>query len=163
MSKKKKEEDPKVPKTIENRKARHDYEFVEIHEAGIALAGSEVKSMFLGRANLTDAYVRIKDGELWLVQLDIEPYLYASHFQHERRRERKLLMHRKEINLLERKAQEKSFAIIPTRIYFKNGRVKVEIALGRGKREYDKRESLKKDETRRELERLRSRSAKNLS
>jgi SsrA-binding protein len=157
MSKNKAKDVPKVPKTIENRKARHDYELVETHEAGIALAGSEVKSVFLGRVNMTDAYVRIKEDELWLMNLDIEPYEHASRDKPERRRDRKLLMHRKQIDLLGRKSQEKSFAIIPIRMYFKNGRVKVEIALGRGKREYDKRDQLKKDETRRELERLRGR------
>lgn len=157
MSKKKQADVAKVPKNIENRKARYDYELVEKFEAGIALSGSEVKSVFLGRVNLTDSYVRVLNGELWLVNLDIEHYEHSSHFKLERRRDRKLLMHRKEIDAIDRKSREKSFAIVPTRMYFKNGRVKVEIALGRGKKAYDKREQLKQDETRREVERLRGR------
>lgn len=157
MSKGKKQESPKVPKTIENRRARYDYELLEFHEAGVALAGSEVKSVFLGKVNMTDAYVRVKGDELWLYELDIEPYDHASNFKPERRRDRKLLMHRREIDTIERKSMEKGLSIIPTKIYFKNGKVKVEIALGRGKKQYDKREQIKKDETRREVERLRGR------
>jgi SsrA-binding protein len=145
----------KAPATIQNRRARYDYHFLESHEAGIVLAGSEVKSIYLGRAHLTDAYCRILGGELYLVNLDIEPYEKAANFQPERRRDRKLLMHRKEINLLERKTQEKGLALIPSRIYFKNGRVKVEIALARGKAQYDKRDKIAKDEARREVQRAR--------
>ncbi len=142
------------PATIQNRKASFDYEFIETHEAGVALVGTEVKSIYLGRANMTDAYCDIKDAELWLKQLDIEPYEKSSHFVHDRRRDRKLLMHRREIDLLKRKSQEKGLAIIPTRIYFnERGRVKVTIALARGKRQFDKREAIKKKDTRRELER----------
>jgi SsrA-binding protein len=141
------------PATIENRRARHDYEFIEQHEAGIVLVGSEVKSVYLGRAHLSDAHCRIKDGELWLLSSDIEPYDKAGSFGHDRRRDRKLLMHRKEIDLLRRKSEEKGLAIIPYKLYFKGGRVKVGIALARGKREYDKREAIKKRETRREIER----------
>jgi SsrA-binding protein len=153
-----KQEKPTGPKTIENRKARYDYEIVDSIEAGIALAGSEVKSLFHGKANLTDAYCRVQKDEMWLMQLDIEPYDKSSHFTPERRRDRKLLMHRKQIDTFERRSLEKGLAIIPLRIYFKNGKAKVEIGLGRGKREYDKRHSIKKDETRREVERtLRSR------
>lgn len=144
------------PRVLNNKRARYDYEFVSTHEAGIVLAGTEVKSVFLGRANLGDSYCLIRGGELWLINMDIEPYDHASHFQHERRRERKLLMHRKEIDTLARRSQEKGFSIIPAKVYFKGGRVKVEVALGRGKREYDKREKIAKDEQRREMERLRS-------
>lgn len=153
MSKAKPNDAPKVPRTIENRKARHEYELVENHEAGIALAGSEVKSVFQGRVNMVDAYVRVLNGELWLMNLDIEPYEHSSHFRPERRRDRKLLMHRKQIDMLERRSQEKGLTILPIKVYFKNGKVKVEIALGRGKRQYDKREQLKKDEARREADR----------
>lgn len=144
------------PRTIQNRRARFDYELIDTYEAGIVLAGSEVKSIYLGRANLTDAFCQIKSGELWLINMDVEPYAHSSHFQPERRRDRKLLMHRKEIDIIERRSMEKGFAILPTKVYFKNGRVKLEIALGRGKREYDKRHQIAKDETRRELERARS-------
>ena len=157
MSKKKAApSEPKAPRTILNRRARYDYEFVFQHEAGVALVGSEVKSVFLGRVNMTDAYCQIRDGELWLVNLDVEPYAHASHFQPERRRDRKLLMHRKEIDLLLRRSQEKGFALIPSAIYFKNGKVKVEVALAKGKRQYDKRDQIAKDEQRREAERARS-------
>jgi SsrA-binding protein len=144
------------PKRIENRRARYDYAFDETFEAGLVLLGSEVKSLFQGKGNLTDAYAQIKNGEMWLLNVDIEPYDKASVFQHERRRERKLLMHRKEIDLLARKAQEKGYSIVPLAIYFKNGRVKVEIGLGRGKAHYDKRDSIAQKETRREQERARS-------
>ena len=144
------------PRTIVNRRARYDYEFLSTFEAGVALAGSEVKSVFLGRVNMTDAYCQVRQGEIWLSNLDIEPYSHASHFQPDRRRERKLLMHRKEIDLLERKSLEKGLALIPSAIYFKNGKVKVEVALARGKRKYDKREQIAKDEQRRESERVRS-------
>ncbi len=156
MAKKGAAKENKAPASIQNRRARFDYQFIETHEAGIVLAGSEVKSLYLGRAHLTDAYCRVTNGELILLNLDIEPYEKAAHFQPERRRERKLLMHRKEINLLERKSLEKGLSLIPSRIYFRNGRAKVEVALARGKAEYDKREKIAKDEARRELERVRS-------
>lgn len=143
-----------VPRSIQNRRARYDYELVDTLEAGIVLVGSEVKSLYHGRAHLTDAYCLVRNGELWLMNMDIEPYEQATVFQHERRRDRKLLMHRREIDTLDRRSQEKGLALIPTRAYFKNGRVKVEIALGRGKREYDKRHKIAADDSRREVERL---------
>lgn len=144
------------PRTIVNRRAKFDYEFLDRVEAGIVLAGSEVKSVFLGRVNLTDAFCRIHEGELWIVGLDIEPYSHATSYQPERRRDRKLLMHRKEIDQLARKSQEKGLSLIPSAVYFKNGKVKVEVALARGKRQYDKRQQIAKDEQRREVERARS-------
>jgi SsrA-binding protein len=156
MAKGKSKEKPDSPRVLHNRKARFDYEIVNAYEAGIVLVGSEVKSIWQGKANIADAYCVIKDGELWLVNMDIEPYEHSSHFQHERRRDRKLLMHRKEIDLLARRSQEKGFAIVATKVYFTHGKVKVEIGLGRGKRAYDKREQIAKDESRRELERARS-------
>lgn len=156
MAKKGAAKENKAPATIQNRRARFDYQFIESHEAGIALAGSEVKSIYLGRAHLTDAYCRITGGELFLMNFDIEPYEKATHFQPDRRRDRKLLMHRKEIDLLERKSQEKGLALIPGRVYFKNGRVKVEVALARGKAQYDKRDKIAKDEERKEVQRART-------
>ncbi len=120
------------------------------------LVGCEVKSVFLGRVNLVDAYVKVTKGELWLHELDIEPYENAGNYRPERRRDRKLLMHRREIDQLARKSQEKGLSIVPTKLYFKNGKVKVAICLARGKREYDKREQLKKDDTRKEIERARN-------
>ena len=144
------------PATIQNRRARYDYEIMDTWEAGVALVGSEVKSVYLGRVNLTDAFCRILNSEAWLISADIEPYDKAAHFAPDRRRDRKLLLHRREIDILERKSQEKGFAILPLKVYFKNGKVKVEIGLGRGKRQYDKREQLAEKESRREQERARS-------
>jgi SsrA-binding protein len=145
-----------APRQIQNRKARHDYVIEETHEAGIVLVGSEVKSVYLGRAHLTDSYCRVVNDELWLHNFDIEPYEHSGHYKPERRRDRKLLMHRKEINLLERKAQEKGFTIVPLRAYFKRGKVKIEIGLGRGRKSYDKRDKIAADETRREAQAARS-------
>jgi SsrA-binding protein len=152
MAAKPKKEAPKGPATVNNRKARHDYEIVSTYEAGLALQGAEVKSVFAGKVNMTDAYCTVKGTELWLVNLDIEPYKNAATaYVPERRRDRKLLMHRKEIDLIDRRAQEKGLAIVPLKIYFKNGRAKLELALARGKRQYDKREALKKKDERREI------------
>ncbi len=142
------------PRTIQNRRARFDYELLDTYEAGVVLVGSEVKSIYLGRANLTDAFCRVVNGEAFLFNLDVEPYEQATVFAHERRRDRKLLLHKKEIETVARKAQEKGFSIVPTRIYFVKGRVKVEIALARGKKEYDKRDQIERDETRREAQRV---------
>ncbi|MBX3110838.1 MAG: SsrA-binding protein SmpB [Fimbriimonadaceae bacterium] len=144
---------PRGPATISNRKAGFDYHFVDNVEAGLVLVGSEVKSLFLGRANLTDAFCRVLDGEMWLLNLDIEPYDKASRFGHERRRDRKLLLHRKEIDVLARKVQEKGLSLIPTKIYFKDGKAKVNIALAQGKKDYDKRDSIKEKDQRRAQQR----------
>ena len=142
------------PARIQNRKAHFDYEILERYEAGLVLLGTEVKSLYQGRANLTDAYCEIRGGEAWLVQADIEPYDHATHFQHERRRDRKLLLHKREIRLIARRVQEKGLTLVPLAIYFKNGKAKLEIALAKGKRQYDKRRQIAKDEERRERERL---------
>ena len=143
------------PKRVENRRARFDYAIDDSIEAGLVLLGSEVKSLFHGKASLTDSYCKIVNGEMWLVNMDIEPYEKASVFQHERRRERKLLLHKKQIEEFERKNREKGFTILPLAVYFKNGRAKAEIGLGRGKAEYDKRKTLAEKDTRREVERAR--------
>jgi SsrA-binding protein len=149
-----KKKESRSPATIENRKARHDYEVIETHEAGIVLVGTEVKSLYLGRANLVDAYCQVSDHEMWLYNMDIEPYEKSVHFQHERRRARKLLMHRREIDLIRRKGQEKGLALVPLKVYFnEKGRAKALVAIARGKKQYDKREAIKSRETRRELER----------
>jgi SsrA-binding protein len=143
-----------APRQIQNRRARFEYEFIESFEAGIMLVGSEVKSVFLGRVNMTDAFCRILNGELWMLNLDIEPYDHASAFQPERRRDRKLLMHRKQIDTLQRKSQEKGLTIIPSRMYFNHGKVKVEVNLAKGKSQFDKRDKIAKDDARRETERI---------
>lgn len=156
MAKKNAPQTPEGPKTIVNRKARHDYELIDSYEAGIALVGSEVKSVFLGRVNMTDAYCQLANQELFVINLDIEPYAHSSHFQPERRRDRKLLLHRKEIHTIQRKSQEKGLTIIPTKLYFKNGKVKVEVALARGRKQYDKRDKIEADQARRESQAARA-------
>ena len=127
--------------TTTNREAYHNYEVLEKFECGIALQGTEVKSIREGKANLKDAYASIKDGELWLLNAHISPYTHGNRQNHEARRTRKLLIHRAELNKLTGRTVEKGLTLVPTRMYFKDGRVKVEIALARGKKLYDKRES----------------------
>jgi SsrA-binding protein len=124
-----------------NRSASHNYFLLEKFEAGIALRGTEVKSVRAGRANLKDAYGLVKDGELWLINAHIGPYEHGNIFNHEPLRTRKLLVHRNELNKLIGKTQQKGLTLIPTRLYFRNGRVKVELALARGKQHWDKRET----------------------
>jgi SsrA-binding protein len=124
-----------------NRAASHNYFLSEKFEAGIALRGTEVKSVRAGHANLKDAYGLVKDGELWLVNAHIGPYEHGNIFNHEPLRTRKLLVHRSEANKLFGKTQQKGLTLIPTRLYFRNGRVKVEMALAKGKQTWDKRET----------------------
>ncbi|MEM5787099.1 MAG: SsrA-binding protein SmpB [Syntrophobacteraceae bacterium] len=140
---------------IKNKKAFHDFEIMERFEAGMVLLGTEVKSLREGRANLKDSYAKVKKNEVFLHGLHISPYTHASYDNHDPERIRKLLLHRIEIKKLLGKTQERGFSLIPLRLYFKDGKAKVEIALARGKKEYDKRESLKRKEETRELDRLR--------
>ena len=147
----KKQEGPRSIAT--NRKALHDYFIDETHEAGIALTGSEVKSIRAGRVNLRDSYVQVRDGELWLIDAHIAPYNQASRENHTPRRDRKLLMHRREINRLDYKVQAKGRTIVPLKMYFSNNRIKVEIALAQGKRMYDKRAAIAKREADKQLRR----------
>ncbi len=156
MAKSKNKQEAPGPKTIQNRKARFEYEILAEYEAGLVLVGSEVKSLYNGRANLTDGYCKVVNDELWLVHLDIEPYTHSSNFQLERRRDRKLLLHKREIEVIDRKSLEKGYSIVPLEIYFSHGKAKVKIALARGKALYDKRESLMKKDTQREMDRLKS-------
>ena len=141
----------------QNKKARHDYHIVETIEAGMVLLGTEVKSLREGRANLKDAYARVKKGEVYLYGLHISPYTHASYNNHEPERVRKLLLHASEIKKLLGKTQERGFALIPLKVYFNKGRAKVELALAQGKKLYDKRESIKRKEEARELDRVRKR------
>lgn len=150
MAKKTGSSEKSGPATINNRRAGHEYEFLDHWEAGLVLAGSEVKSVFAGRANMTDAYCRIVNGEAWIFNLDIEPYSHSSSYKPERRRDRKLLLNRAEIRILQRKSEEKGLAIVPTRIYFSGRRAKVDIALARGKKTFDKREALKEKDQKRD-------------
>ena len=127
--------------TTNNREAYHHYHMLETFECGIVLEGTEVKSIREGRANLKDAYASLKDGQLWLLNAHISPYSHGNRQNHEPRRTRKLLLHKAEIDKLSGRTVEKGLTLVPTKMYFKNGRVKVEIALARGKKLYDKREA----------------------
>ncbi|GIW39460.1 MAG: SsrA-binding protein [Candidatus Binatia bacterium] len=137
-----------------NRRARHDFHIEETFEAGIVLQGSEVKSLREGRANLKDSYARIDKGEAWLLNAHISPYGPASRFGHDPRRTRKLLLHAREIERLAGKVKQRGYTLVPLRLYFKNGIAKVELALARGKKIYDKREAIRERETQRELDRV---------
>lgn len=136
-----------------NREARFRYELTDPVEAGIVLLGSEVKSMREGGVQMKDAYGSIENGEVWLRNLHIAPYKFAGNENHEPERPRKLLLHRREIDKIVGKLAERGFSLIPTRIYFANGRAKVELALGRGKDAGDKRQTIKEREMKREMDR----------
>lgn len=136
----------------QNKKAFYDYFIEETFEAGIMLTGTEVKSLRAGKANLKDSYARIKDGEIFLLNTHISPYNQADGFkQHEPERTRKLLLHKKEIMKLLGKTREKGYTLVPTKIYFKDGKAKVEIGLARGKTSYDKRDTIKARDVKREI------------
>ena len=136
-----------------NRRAFHDYFIDEKYEAGMALTGSEVKSMRDGRANLRDGFVRIDGSEAWLENVHISPYAQANLLNHDPMRPRKLLLHRKEISTLIGKVRQKGYTLIPLRVYFKRNHAKVELGLARGKREYDKREAIAERDAKREIAR----------
>ena len=136
-----------------NKKARHDYEILDTFEAGIVLLGSEIKSIRGGNVNLKESYVRVLNNELVLIGCHVTPYSYSRLETQEPLRERKLLMHRREIERLSSQLQLKGLTLIPLRLYLKGGRCKIEIGLGKGKKLYDKREDLKKKEANREIER----------
>jgi len=137
----------------QNRKAWHNYFIEDKYEAGIALLGTEVKSLRDGKANLGDSYAKIKDGEVFLVDAHISAYRFGNRFNHDPLRSRKLLLHRKEIRRLIGKVQEKGLTLIPLRLYFSDGRAKVELGLAKGKKLFDKRENLKRKTMEREMER----------
>jgi len=136
-----------------NRRAYHDYFIEETLEAGIALVGSEIKSVRAGRVQLQDSYVTIRDGEAWLVGAHIAGYSQASYQDHDPRRDRKLLLHRQEIRRWRNKVEQRGYTIVPLKVYLKNNRAKVEIGLARGKRTYDKREAIAQRDAERELRR----------
>ena len=138
----------------QNRKARHDYFIDEIYEAGIVLIGPEVKSLREGRASLQDTYARVKNGELFLHNMHITPYPFAHHLNLDPTRTRKLLMQKREIKKLIGKTEEKGYSLIPLSVYLLRGIIKVELALAKGKRKYDKRYALKEKEMKRELDQL---------
>lgn len=127
--------------TLTNREAYHNYHILETYECGLVLQGTEVKSIREGKANLKDAYASMRNGELWLLNLHISPYGHGNRQNHDPRRDRKLLLHRAELNKLQGRTVEKGLTLVPTKLYFKDGRAKVEIGLAKGKKLYDKRES----------------------
>ncbi len=136
-----------------NRKARYDYHIDDVYEAGLVLTGTEVKSLRAGRASLVDGYAAIENGEAWLENVHIPEFTEGSWTNHSTRRKRKLLLNRMEINKLTGKVKETGFTLVPLKLYFKDGRAKVEIALARGKKEYDKRQTLKEKQDKREADR----------
>lgn len=138
---------------ILNRKARYDYEIEQVYEAGIVLTGTEIKSIRLGKVNLKDSYVIVRNGELFLLNTHISSYEKGNIFNHDEDRTRKLLMHKKEILRLGSKVELLGYTLIPLKLYFKNGKVKVEIGLAKGKKNYDKREAIKKRDLEREVSR----------
>lgn len=153
MAKKDKKRLPASGDVVTNRRARHKFEWVEKFEAGIVLRGSEVKALRSGKAQMTDAYAVVDKGEVWLRKLHIPPYEYAEVDAHEAERPRKLLLHRGEIESLVGKTAQKGLTLIPTRIYFKGPRAKVELALARGKEGRDRRREIADRDVRREVER----------
>lgn len=137
-----------------NRKAYHDYHVGETYEAGIALTGTEIKSVRQGMVSLRDSFARVENGEVFLYNMNVSAYDAGNRFNHEPRRTRKLLLHKSEIRKLATKTQEKGFTLIPLKVYLKGGRAKVEIALAKGKRLYDKREDIKKRDVMRQVDRV---------
>lgn len=144
----------KSPVSIRNKKASFEYFFVEIYTAGIVLTGTEIKSIRLGKASLVDSYCYIHNGEIWVKGMNISPYFFGSYNNHEAKRDRKLLLTKREIRKLQEATKQVGFTIVPTLVFIDaKGRAKVDIALAKGKKEYDKRQTLKEKEDRREMDR----------
>ncbi|GHJ36468.1 SsrA-binding protein SmpB [Streptomyces sp. TS71-3] len=137
----------------QNKKARHDYHILDTYEAGLVLTGTEVKSLRQGRASLVDGFVQLDGGEAWLHNVHVPEYSQGTWTNHSARRKRKLLLHRAEIEKLDSKSQETGHTVVPLALYFRDGRAKVEIALAKGKKEYDKRQTLREKQDRREADR----------
>ena len=155
MNKEQQEKRKKSPVQIRNKKASFEYFFVDTYTAGIVLTGTEIKSIRAGKASLVDSYCYITKGEMWVQGMNISPYFYGSYANHEAKRPRKLLLNRKEIRNLEADSKTPGFTIVPTLIFIdENGRAKVDIALARGKKEYDKRASIRDRDDKRELDRF---------
>jgi SsrA-binding protein len=136
-----------------NRKARHEYFILETYEAGLALLGTEIKSIRAGQISLGEAYVQVDGNDAWLIDAHVAPYEQASHFNHDPRRPRRLLLHQKEIHQLWEAVRQKGVTVIPLRVYLKKGRAKLEIAIAKGKKLYDKRAAIAERDARREIER----------
>lgn len=139
--------------TIQNRKARHDYAVEETYEAGIVLKGTEVKSLRDGKASFSDTFAYIQNGEVFLRDMYIKPYIHGSYNNHDERRPRKLLLNKREIRELEKATQQKGYTIVPLKLYFKRGNAKILIGLAKGKKQYDKRESIKEQDVKRQIDR----------
>jgi SsrA-binding protein len=138
---------------VRNRRAYHDYEILETYEAGLVLVGTEIKSLRAHGGNLAEAYVKVIAGELWLIGASIAPYRFGNIHNHEERRDRKLLMHKREIEKLKALVQQQGLALVPLALYLKNGRVKISIGYGRGKKKGDKRQTIIEREKKREIDR----------
>ncbi|MFI9119046.1 SsrA-binding protein SmpB [Streptomyces bikiniensis] len=152
-AKKNQDKAPERKLVAQNKKARHDYLVIDTYECGVVLMGTEVKSLRMGRASLVDGFVQIDGGEAWLHNVHVPEYMQGSWTNHSAKRKRKLLLHREQIDKLEAKSQETGHTIVPLALYFLNGRVKVEIALAKGKKEYDKRQTLREKQDTRETNR----------
>lgn len=148
-------QDKNIHIVTKNRKARYEYEIVDSYEAGIVLIGTEVKAIREGKVNLSDAYARFRRGELWLIGMHISPYTKSDIENHEPLRDRKLLLHARELKKLFRQVEEKGVSLIPLKIYIKGHLVKVDLGLGRGKRKYDKRAAIAERDQKREMDRQR--------
>jgi SsrA-binding protein len=146
-------DDSGVKVVARNRRARHDYDLLEKVEAGLVLTGTEVKSLRNGKASLEEAYAEVDNGEVWLLGCDIPEYLQANRMNHVPKRPRKLLLHRREINKIATKTSAKGMTLVPLSIYFKKGIAKVELSVARGRKTFDKREALKKEEAKRDMDR----------
>lgn len=153
MAKKPPGKDEDIQVICRNKRALHEYHIFEVLECGVVLKGTEVKSLRDGNSSLEDAYARLDDGELWLIGSDIPEYAMGNRLNHKPKRPRKLLLHRREIDKFAGKASQRGFTLVPLRMYFKQGRAKVEVAIARGKKTYDKREDQKKAEAQREIKR----------
>jgi len=147
--------DSHIRMIAQNKKAHFDYFIDDEYEAGIALKGTEVKSLRMGKANLRDSYAKIKNGEVFVYQMNISQYPFTFYDNHQAKRPRKLLLHKQEIKRLTGKTQEKGFTLIPINLYFKGGKVKLTIGLARGKQKYDKRDAIRKRDEKRDLDRER--------
>lgn len=150
---KKAEKKKNSPPKIENRKARYDYHIDETYEAGVALKGTEVKSIRAGKASLNEAFAYLQSGEVWLKNMYVKPYEFGTHNNHDERRDRKLLLKKSEIREIDKYINQKGFALIPLKLYFKRGYAKILVGLGRGKKSYDKRDDIKEKDAKRELDR----------
>jgi SsrA-binding protein len=148
-----KTDDSGIKVVARNRRARHDFELLEKVEAGLVLTGTEVKSLRNGKANLEDAYAEVERGEVWLLGCDIPEYVQANRMNHAPKRPRKLLLHRREIGKLENRTNEKGMTLVPLSLYFKKGIAKVELCLARGRKTFDKREAIKKQDAKRDIDR----------